>query len=268
LPHCEPTPKLKVCVECGPKPLEAFYVAYTTPKGAVVFKSRCKECYPKVKSPNSIRLASERSKIQRASGHNKAAFLVKDSTRVDRDKGLTCDLTKEFVEEQLAKGCSYCDETDIRWLGLDRVDNSLGHTQHNVVPACERCNYIRRDMPYEAWLLFVPTLRQVLDCGAFGEWYPNNAKLRKGIRREMPVDARLGAPLTEALILADADTFFSVYGEWPKSTDKRPVVGKDVTWPYYDRALYYGLRGLPKGETTLAQLLQAERGVPNRKGKR
>lgn len=53
---------------------------------------------------------------------------------------------------------------------LDRKDNALGHTPGNVVPACTRCNYVRRDMPEKAWLMLAPAMRVAREAGAFGDW--------------------------------------------------------------------------------------------------
>jgi hypothetical protein len=53
---------------------------------------------------------------------------------------------------------------------LDRVDNSIGHIKSNVVPACTRCNYTRRDMPYEAWLLIAKSMRKAREAGMFDNW--------------------------------------------------------------------------------------------------
>jgi len=53
---------------------------------------------------------------------------------------------------------------------LDRIDNDKGHTQDNVVPACIRCNYARRSMPYEAWLVVAKGMREAREQGLFGDW--------------------------------------------------------------------------------------------------
>jgi hypothetical protein len=53
---------------------------------------------------------------------------------------------------------------------LDRIDNDKGHTEDNVVPACIRCNYTRRSMPYEAWLVVAKGMREARERGLFGEW--------------------------------------------------------------------------------------------------
>jgi hypothetical protein len=53
---------------------------------------------------------------------------------------------------------------------LDRIDNFIGHVKTNVQPACIRCNYLRRDMPYEAWLIVAEGVRQARKAGAFADW--------------------------------------------------------------------------------------------------
>jgi hypothetical protein len=53
---------------------------------------------------------------------------------------------------------------------LDRKDNSIGHLLDNVVPCCIRCNYIRRDMPFEAWLIVATGIRKAKELGLFGTW--------------------------------------------------------------------------------------------------
>lgn len=40
----------------------------------------------------------------------------------------------------------------------------------NVIAACLRCNYIRRDMPYSAWCLLIPGLKAARKAGLFAGW--------------------------------------------------------------------------------------------------
>ncbi len=105
----------------------------------------------------------------RAEGIDVARFILRDARRADALRGRTCDLTKERIEALIAEGCRYCGETELR-MTLDRVDNARGHTSENVVPACIRCNYARRDMPYEAWLCLAAGMRRARELGLFGGW--------------------------------------------------------------------------------------------------
>lgn len=87
----------------------------------------------------------------------------------DAKKKVLFDLTRGDVASMVALPCSYCGDTNAR-MTLDRIDNSKGHTKGNVVPACYRCNMIRRNMPYEAWLLIAPAIKTAREAGAFGDW--------------------------------------------------------------------------------------------------
>jgi len=98
-----------------------------------------------------------------------AGTILNDSRKADRKRGRVNDLDLAFVQEAVAEACRYCGETTIR-MTLDRIDNTLGHMKANVVPACERCNFARRDMPYAAWLLVAEALRKAREQGLFGRW--------------------------------------------------------------------------------------------------
>lgn len=95
---------------------------------------------------------------------NSHVQFVRRSKRSDAEKGYENNLTVEFVEAQFDEPCSYCGTTEIP-PSLDRIDNDKGHTLDNVVPCCARCNYIRRDIPYAAWLLMVPGLKEAHEKG-------------------------------------------------------------------------------------------------------
>ncbi len=95
--------------------------------------------------------------------------VLADCKESDRKRGRSNDLTIESVRSLLSQACAYCGETYLR-MTLDRVDNSGGHTQDNVNPSCLRCNYLRGSMPYEAWLLLLPGIKEARTKGLFGSW--------------------------------------------------------------------------------------------------
>ena len=105
----------------------------------------------------------------RAAGIDVAPFILREARRSDTLRGHTCDLTKAEITQLIGRGCSYCGETALR-MTLDRIDNSRGHTRDNVVPACIRCNYARRNMPYDAWLCLTDGMRRARELGLFDGW--------------------------------------------------------------------------------------------------
>ena len=75
--------------------------------------------------------------------HRKALILFYAYKRIDNEKGFKNDLTVDFIKELIQKECFYCQDNNK--LGLDRIDNSIGHLQSNCVPSCFMCNRVRWD---------------------------------------------------------------------------------------------------------------------------
>ena len=84
-------------------------------------------------------------------------------------RGYGFDLDLDFVKNEFSKPCTYCGETEIL-LTLDRKNSSLGYLKDNCVACCIRCNLVKADMPYEAWLLIADAMRNARVLGLFGSW--------------------------------------------------------------------------------------------------
>jgi hypothetical protein len=69
--------------------------------------------------------------------------------------------------------------------------------------------------------------------------------------------------LSYTRILRWADRHQAETGQWPKNTSGKIQHTRGEKWENVDRALRHGLRGLPGG-SSLAQLLESRRGVPNK----
>lgn len=83
---------------------------------------------------------------------------------IDKKKGFQFDLTKEFIEEKLKQPCMYCGDLNFNKMGLDRLDNSIGHLKTNVVPCCDECNIARSDhFTHEEMLIIGIAIKQVKD---------------------------------------------------------------------------------------------------------
>lgn len=157
---------MKTCPTCQThKPLSDFYLSRTRKSGYAAICKRC-EC---VKGKASRPQTNARYRADRRNPERRAKVVLRDCKNDDHKKGRNNDLTLEYVQVSVTSSCTYCGTSSIK-MTLDRIDNSLGHLQINCIPACIRCNYIRRNMPYEAWLKLAPTIRTLVEDGSFDGW--------------------------------------------------------------------------------------------------
>src|SRR5690606_32457077 len=65
--------------------------------------------------------------------------------KIDNKKQLSNDLDIEWICNKI-KGskCVYCGD-DNEVIGLDRINNNIGHTKSNCVTCCRTCNVTRMD---------------------------------------------------------------------------------------------------------------------------
>lgn len=120
-------------------------------------------------SPSRQARHNEWSRAARQDPAKVPNHILIDTRSCDKKAGRKNDLDLVFIREAIREGCSYCGETTLR-MTLDRIDNTLGHLKSNVVSACIRCNYARRNMPHAAWLMLAPAMRAARLAGLFGEW--------------------------------------------------------------------------------------------------
>jgi hypothetical protein len=125
-----------------------------------------------------------------------------------------------------------------------------------------------------------------LDDGAVSEspgnsWRGIDRALRRGLRglpggsslaqllgRERGARNHMALPaLTEDQILAWADAHRRHTASWPRAGSGPVPQAAGETWQNIDNALRYGLRGL-QGGSSLARLLDRERGIPARRGRK
>jgi hypothetical protein len=80
-----------------------------------------------------------------AAGPGKALYLFHAYRSFDAKRGLATDISAQWIRENVLRAaCSYCGTTE-ETLGCDRLDNAVGHTVDNIVPACGTCNRVRGD---------------------------------------------------------------------------------------------------------------------------
>jgi hypothetical protein len=88
-------------------------------------------------------------------------ILLNSYKRIDKKKGFVCDLTVDWLKENItSKPCHYCGSTDR--IGCDRIDNAKGHAKNNVLPSCWICNGIRGDIFTVEEMCFMGQTKKVI----------------------------------------------------------------------------------------------------------
>lgn len=162
--------KCSVCQKLLPLDSINFPRDKTKPHG---FAYACKPCTNQRKrgsrkdrwgnmSPEQKTAKYARQRRYYATDGGRAAFLASAYRKIDKKKGLECDVDAEFLLEHItSKPCTYCGDTREE-IGCDRIDNSKGHTKDNVVPACKTCNVSRMDnFAHEEMLVLGKTIKQI-----------------------------------------------------------------------------------------------------------
>lgn len=181
---------MKVCLDCKETKEDTEF--YWRHKARNQTENHCKQCSGKRKralrrqhweaNPAAHKRHLERAaaalRRRRSEGHNAAGTFLNDSRKNDRRNNRANDLTKEFVSEMFKQPCSYCGDCNGK-KSLDRVDNTLGHLQDNVVTCCVRCNLVRGQMPYQAWLVVAEGMKVARERGLFGDWDGNILRKKK-----------------------------------------------------------------------------------------
>jgi hypothetical protein len=166
----------KTCIKCNTaKNVTEFYVNRTA--RTVYRRTTCIECDKVARRSRSYNRNWKETRVREKLAERRrrrdpkftAKHIVRDSRSSDKKKNRVNDLDRAWVSEKISHGCEYCGETELR-MTLDRMDNVEGHTKDNVVAACIRCNYLRRDLPYAAWLLLLDGVEEARVTGAFGDW--------------------------------------------------------------------------------------------------
>lgn len=173
--------ELKRCQKCGEdKELSKFPKQRKNPERRTSPCLRCRD-RKRLSNPDSCINATILRKRTRylSRVENVPSIVTRTAKRSDKKHGrIGFDLDSEYVSILMSEGCRYCGTQSVR-MTLDRIDNSLAHTKANVVPACVRCNNIRGSMPYEAWTLLVPSVKEAYVRGLFGNWWSDTKSLFK-----------------------------------------------------------------------------------------
>lgn len=140
--------------------------------GTMAYSIVCKECKNKKRRETYKMSPEEKKKVQKQNKkhheENKNSIeyrttrAISTYKRLDDQKKFNTNLSRDFVIKALIKPCTYCGYSAT---GLDRLDNSKGHTEDNCVPCCNECNVARMDnFTHEEMLIIGETIKIVKDC--------------------------------------------------------------------------------------------------------
>ncbi len=140
----------KYCKKCDEtKNINEFYIDNSKPDGRT---NICKVCE---KLRSSINTKDRRKTID-----GRAMLLLKHYKHIDKNKGVICDLDKEFLIKILSNKCVYCNGEEN--IGADRMDNTKGHIKTNVTSCCIRCNIVKGDeFSFSEMIIIGETLKKV-----------------------------------------------------------------------------------------------------------
>jgi hypothetical protein len=91
------------------------------------------------------------------------ALIYKKYVVASKRRGIVFTLTVEEFSAIIQLDCVYCSDEPrshdhwghVKYNGIDRKNNDEGYTVLNSVPCCTRCNFIKKDTPYDVWQDFL-----------------------------------------------------------------------------------------------------------------
>ena len=154
--------EIRACTRCGDvKLLKEFngHIISHLDFLQVSFRRVCKKCM----SPSNV--ANVKAARKKDPTYARACAYWRRSSVM----GIPSDLKLRDIRILLGCPCYYCECRDSQ-MTLDRKDSDEGYLKVNVVPCCFRCNTIKSDMPWEAWMKIVPAIRNAAKLGLFKDW--------------------------------------------------------------------------------------------------
>lgn len=149
--------KTKTCIKCNiEKDLTEENFLIRNKK----FSNTCKKCYENFITENK---RTKDNYLKEGTADKNLKYLVNRKYSVyrieDFNKGREFGLTKEFLEDSLLSKCIYCSYPAT---GLDRLNNSIGHTDKNCVPCCTQCNLAKSNyFTYEDMLKIGKVIQEI-----------------------------------------------------------------------------------------------------------
>jgi hypothetical protein len=136
---------------------------------------RCSCGNERLVSTNSLRSGTSTKCNECRHGRPNAAFnsIVKAYKESAKVRSLEYALSDEQVNSFVISNCVYCgsEPNQVRVVrgcrgsftfnGIDRKDSSVGYTEDNCVACCKTCNYMKRSMSVEEFLLHIHKIAEM-----------------------------------------------------------------------------------------------------------
>lgn len=123
---------MKICKDCG---VETY--------GAAIRCIKCREV---------LRKETQRLNKVKFQYHKRPEAKYKVYMAGAGRRNLSFELTFDDFMLIWDKPCHYCG-TAIHGIGIDRKNNKIGYTLNNVVSCCTKCNFMKRNISYNAFIM-------------------------------------------------------------------------------------------------------------------
>lgn len=158
-----------------------------------IYKANCKACNKEVaipaprltsgefKSCGCSRKLSEKDKNDQSI--NTPAFnrLFSKMKKGAKERGYLFEIEKELVYSLIKSKCYYCSsapmteyksckERGLLYNGIDRINNSLGYIESNIVPCCFFCNSMKSNKDLNLFLVKIEEIYNNLKLSKLGEF--------------------------------------------------------------------------------------------------
>jgi len=135
--------KTKTCKKCNiDKELSEFY---KDPHNKDRLKNQCRSCKNKYVRDHWV--AKKAGTWTNTRNQAKHQYPIQSYNKSAKNRGQDWKLSDQEAEVLFQSNCHYCDRppsnvhyTKKYYSGIDRVDNTLGYVQGNVVACCKECN--------------------------------------------------------------------------------------------------------------------------------
>lgn len=168
----------KVCIKCGYTKEESKFDTQSRDKSKR--RNVCNSCkYKSTKESGYLtKNKTIRSKqIEKWKSNNPQGNRFRSMRHSDKRRGHIDTMNRVEYDSITSKPCYYCGRKED--IGVDRIDNTLGHTLSNSLPCCHKCNYLLSDLPMEAKEIMKESLTRINNLKIIDKWVVPTKRKKK-----------------------------------------------------------------------------------------